>query len=89
MGIRARLSGAEIERSQETGLVIPDYRLSNSTVEQLRKMVDKLIADHAHLRPRVTIGAPQSVGSVGRPRKVHLISSSSATPAIFWTWSSS
>ncbi len=56
MGIRARLNSAEIEQYHEIGLVIPDYRLPDAKVEQLRKMVDKLIADHAHLRPESLSG---------------------------------
>lgn len=56
MARKTRLSEGEIASYREEGLVIPDYRIPADRLVQLRGMVDKLIAEHAHMRPEALSG---------------------------------
>ncbi len=52
----ARLSDAEISTYREQGLVIPDYRIPQDMLEQMRSAVDKLLADHPDVKPEQLSG---------------------------------
>lgn len=56
MGRKTRLNAREIEQYRSEGLVVPDYRLPDETLEALKEMVDRLIADHPGLPPEALSG---------------------------------
>ena len=54
---KTRLNDAEIARFHDDGLVIPDYRLPDAVLARMRGEVDRLIANHPHMRPEALSGA--------------------------------
>ncbi|SEP00073.1 Phytanoyl-CoA dioxygenase (PhyH) [Salinihabitans flavidus] len=59
---RALLTEDDIRTYREDGLVIPDYVLPDDVLERLRGAVDKLIADHAGIRPESLSGPHNPYG---------------------------
>ena len=43
---KIRLSDSEIETYQRDGLVVPDYRVPEATIEAMRRELDRLLADN-------------------------------------------
>lgn len=69
---KTQLSPEEIARFHEDGLVVPDYRVPDDILDDMRQAVDRLIADHPDVRPEQLSGPHnpwgQSAGLVGNER---------------------
>ncbi len=57
MAVNVRLSEAEIQRYEQDGLVIPDYRIPEDRLQALRSEVDQLIRRNPDVRPEQLSGA--------------------------------
>ncbi len=69
----AKLTSAEITEYQEQGLVVPQYRLSNSQVNQLREALDQLIAQNPGVRPEKLVSAHIEHGNEGIQGHPHFL----------------
>jgi len=63
---RSLLSGEEIARYREDGLVIPSYRLPDPQLDRLREAADRLIANHPDVRPEALSGPHNPWGQSAR-----------------------
>ena len=61
----ARLTQPEIEEYREQGIVIPEYRLPDSKVDELRDALDQLIAENPSVRPEKLVSAHIEDGKEG------------------------
>jgi ectoine hydroxylase-related dioxygenase (phytanoyl-CoA dioxygenase family) len=56
MNRKTRLSDEEVARYRTDGLVVPDYRLPEASLAELREAVERLIRDHPDVRPEALSG---------------------------------
>jgi ectoine hydroxylase-related dioxygenase (phytanoyl-CoA dioxygenase family) len=56
MNRKIRLSDEEVARYRSDGLVVPDYRLPEAALAELREAVERLIRDHPDVRPEALSG---------------------------------
>ena len=61
----ARLLPSEVEEFHEQGIVIPEYRLPDSKVDELREALDQLIAQNPGVRPEQLVSAHIENGKEG------------------------